>query len=366
MFRVVKVSSLAIVAVGIMACGKTDPASDYSNLPSKPFENHSYTNTDQSLHAPAFAIKISGGTPSFVEGQPGSVQFSVTPLFREITDEVLTSSDKPSWSKLVKVGSNTWVLQGTPPVGTAMGGSVSVPCNITAHAVTSNPSMSNLIGEIQNLVITVSKTGVQPIIGNFNGYKDIINEGESFSFSVDVNDPATKLAPADLFLKPYDSGENKENFKMDGSRFIQADMKGAITQGANGVWTHHYTFSTEGFVFNPRLLPDPTANSVKICETFVALSVTSNLSHEQPTRCTVVRFTVQSPEVTFKDFPFDYVPITVKAGTQATLKFTAIIPNQRGIAEVKNVTPNFSKWPGNPVMQACTNGDGSDVSVQVC
>jgi len=374
MLRVIKLSLIGIIGLGLVACGKTDPAQDFSNLPTRPFENNNYRQLSGATPTPLFSISLLGSSDvnfaNLYEGEQGSIKFSVTPLFPQITGARVSSPNLPSRAQLSQATEpNTWVLTWTPPVGTVPENtsSVSKTVHIDVFPVTNDKRIANHNTPLDDLKFTVTKTRAIPVIKGIDGWKNEIDEGKYFEFTVRIYDPASTLASTDLSLekKAFDSGINKENFKLDLNDYTPAKTVGSLQDDKNGNWSRtYYVDLTRGLTTIPGQIPTGL-NSIEGCITFQAESAFGNKSNPA-SKCTIINIQAESPDLVINDSPYDYQPLEFQAGKPATITIVGSIKNKQGVASIINNTPGFAKWPGNPHMDQCQNGDNNDMTVQKC
>lgn len=349
-----------LVVVGC-AQDKSDPIKDYRGLKTTP--TRTQADTSQAVEENPFIVELPDTIPDFIEGQANSIQVRVRSRDPGITFSLAVNQvDLPkgaTWNKVKDESpqSQLWVLKWTPPLRytglTDSTAPISIPMQAKVESAANPKYRTNNVYPV-TINTVVRKSSTVPSV-KFVGLQTSIQEGKSFTFTMEVTDPASSKDMPPKVVKFGCPQVNGEQPIEDGYNQVVAN---GVSQKGNGVWSYQYTFDTKNQTVVSHV---PKATRTTLCFGFnVESTATRNVSTNNQ-RTVDVALVSKTPLVSWQEANPVFHAATPEANN---LVFTVRVPSERGEIEVFNKTVGFATFPGKPSMNC--KPLGSETNAQKC
>lgn len=262
-----RVSNNLIMMAGMVAllsaCGdmKRDPTTEYKDVSEGLVRPHNTKPRVQELRSSEIfdIFPADGQILNFVEGETKSYRIESRALSGIVYDVSLTGKpdDSMRLTKADKPGvyDLTWTAQpGHIPNGEPDRDHeitfelILLPStDVRAQQIFNDPP----IDRTRKHSVKVRRSRQQPVISKINGLKNTVNEGDKFSFTIEVNDPAAHAGNPPKLVPVEANGVNSELFEANGSSFVRLDTNNLqAKQTPEGSWVFHRVFDTKAAVID--------------------------------------------------------------------------------------------------------------------
>lgn len=384
---------LVTTSMGLISCvGQgSDPMSKYADLKvSQPTSQQSETQfvapdvfTDANpLEASEIVdLKLQGtnevNNANFLENQEGVLYFKVLPKSTkivkfnvELTDFTLKNQDvrqKPIIFATDKA--NIFGMKWKAPMGLipAKENYIDVDATIKSTVVEATDHSLDRLSNEKIIKIYINKDRSIPVITGKSDLSLGIEEGQSFNFTVDIEDKASDLNPKipDLLIEKYKSS-NTEAFVADISRFVELDpsVKENPMRFTNLTtkWRFFYKIHIDQLQLDRdrKGIENPLSPSVNACFLIQAQSSINTYSIQHQI-CTKARYAAQAPVIIWENEALK----EVTASVATTIKFKIASANDLGQVELKEPQSQVSELTGSKDLK-CSSEAGGKLSSQVC
>lgn len=378
--------TMACTAALLSACGdmKQDPTTEYKDVSENLVRPHNVKPNEQKfLSGELFDIyPTAGQVLNFIEGEAKSYTIDSRAVTGAVYDVVLTG--KPDEGMTLKKGEKPgqFILTWTPPRGHIPNGESDRQHELTfeivllpgtdarAQQIFNNPELP--IDRTRKHTVNVRRSKQQAAINKITGIKTSVNEGEKFSFQIEVTDPAAHAGNPPRLVPVEVSSSNTELFEANGGSFVTLDTssqaKMNVEDKGDGVWVFHRVFDTNAAVIPLPLTKtgevDTNADSVVVRFGYMVIGAGGATSPEKVERVTIhLNKKAEKPEIRFLT---GKQSIGLHTGVEREIEFGASVKNPRAKVSLslEALRAAVSGWPGSPTV-TCEDS-GADLTRKNC
>lgn len=346
--KVVALTSLFVIAV---ACGKTDPISEYG-LKTQPKDPNSFEQKPVEPRSP-FEFEVTGGTAAdFVQGAPGSAALQVRIVDQHVTGYELVGIKLPNGAELKRIDLLNWQINWTPRniLGERQHGYVEVQVQIKVTEATDEIYKRHTLFP-HKIRLNVVREGRQPSKSNSALERNYVRPGEAVTFSLDIDDIHSGGNAPSPDPIPSEFTKSKERYCADGSRFIK-QQSGSPQKIADGKWRFTFVYDTSDEDVNSLIrarTADETADEIPTCFSIQFKTASNQTTPAYPYQINV-RFSPSKAEVSQGK-----AEVTASRSATSKVNFTVGTSSKRGTLALDTSGNNLETLPNSPKLDCKPN-----------
>lgn len=293
-----------------------------------------------------FSIDLSGTSQknngNYIEGEEGQVLVRIVPKSPQITrfSVSLVDFSKTERPTLVPTSDpQIYALQWKPSLGIIPSGLSGAVLAAEIQAVVTEATDSRLVGLSRNesFSINVSRNMTQPKIIGKSNFPSQVEEGQTISFSIDIDDPSSAMSPRiPEILRTSYLYANTEAYRGDAMPYVFPDPNPhqtnpmRIKEGGGTKWRFFYILKVDQLPLDRDRngVEIPSASEVELCFLIRAQSTIVTYSAQEQL-CFKAKYAAQPPAVILNEQDLK----EIKSGVETILTFKASTPNAASVVK---------------------------------